>query len=307
MNLEEMKRRKKELGYSNKRIAELSGVPLGTVQKIFSGATKSPREDSLKYIWQVLARRSNSLSNYTYEPYHGTSYVGEGSSSYTGKDSMEYDQPDEPGIPDVIIDSRTRNWRRQGTYTIADVELLPEDFRVELIDGVLYDPETPFDEDVFALAAPMQRHQMLVVSISSILNSYAIQKHPECAVFVAPASVRLEENDTSLVEPDIFVVCDKSKLTGKLVEGAPDLVIEVLSRSTHTRDATIKMRKYWRAGVREYWIVDPFNEEVIVYHFEDGTPPDIYGFTDTVPVGISGGELSIDFGPISERMKMLFD
>ena len=295
MNLEEMKRRKKELGYSNKRIAELSGVPLGTVQKIFSGATKSPREESLKYIWQVLARRSNS---YSYDPGYGVSYAREGSPAY--------EQPDEPGIPDILIDSRTRNWRRQGTYTVDDVMMLPEDFRVELIDGVLYDPEEPYDEDVFNLSAPMQRHQTIVVCLSSALNAYILQHHPECAVFVAPASVRLEEWDTSLVEPDIFVVCDRSRLTGKIVEGAPDLVIEVLSRSTNSVDENVKMRKYWRAGVREYWIIDPFRSEVIVYHFADGTPPDIYTFTDSVPVGLTGGDLTIDFRPISERLDYLF-
>ena len=294
MNLEEMRRRKKELGYSNKRIAELSGVPFGTVKKIFSGATRAPREESLRNIWQVLARRSNS---YSYDPGYFASYAHE--------DSLAYDQPGDAGVPDIIIDSRTRKWRRQGTYTVSDVEKLPEGFRVELIDGVLYDPEMPYDEDVFALASPQQRHQMLVVNISAVLNAYIIQKHPECAVFVAPAAVKLEADGSSLVEPDIFVVCDKSRLTGKMVEGAPDLIIEILSRSTHTIDAEVKLRKYWRAGVREYWIVDPFREEITVYHFEDGTPPDIYLFSGSVPVGLTGGDLVIDFQPISERMKML--
>lgn len=295
MNLEEMRKRKRELGYSNKRIAELSGVPLGTVQKIFSGATKAPREESLKYIWQVLARRPVS---YAYESKNGDLYVKEG--------NLAYDYGDEPGIPDVLIDARTRSWRRQGTYTTADYELLPEDFRVELIDGVFYDPDTPGDTDLLMLASPMQKHQHIAGSIYSDILVYTSRQHPECLPLIAPAAVRLESFDTSLVEPDVFVVCDKNKFDGKYVNGAPDLVVEVLSKSTMSRDQNIKLNKYWRAGVREYWIVDPFRSEVIVYHFSEGTPPDIYTFDDKVPVGITGGELEIDFKAISERMNLIF-
>lgn len=294
MNLEEMRKRKRELGYSNKRIAELSGVPLGTVQKIFSGATKTPREESLKYIWQVLVRPVS----YAYESKDGDPYVKEG--------NLAYEYGDEPGIPDVLIDARTRSWRRQGTYTIADYELLPEDFRVELIDGVFYDPDTPGDNDLLMLASPMQKHQHIAGSIYSDLLVYTSRHHPECLPLIAPAAVRLESFDTSLVEPDVFVVCDKNKFDGKYVNGAPDLVVEVLSKSTMSRDQNIKLNKYWRAGVREYWIVDPFRSEVIVYHFSEGTPPDIYTFDDKVPVGISGGELEIDFRAISERMNLIF-
>lgn len=294
MNLEEMRKRKRELGYSNKRIAELSGVPLGTVQKIFSGATKTPREESLKYIWQVLVRPVS----YAYESKDGDPYVKEG--------NLAYEYGDEPGIPDVLIDARTRSWRRQGTYTIADYELLPEDFRVELIDGVFYDPDTPGDNDLLMLASPMQKHQHIAGSIYSDLLVYTSRHHPECLPLIAPAAVRLESFDTSLVEPDVFVVCDKNKFDGKYVNGAPDLVVEVLSKSTMSRDQNIKLNKYWRAGVREYWIVDPFRSEVIVYHFSEGTPPDIYTFDDKIPVGISGGELEIDFKAISERMNSIF-
>jgi len=295
MNLEGMRKRKRELGYSNKRIAELSGVPLGTVQKIFSGATKAPREDTLKYILQVLAYRPYG---YAYAPPDGGSHVAE--------DNLAYEYDADPEMPDVLIDARTRSWRRQGTYTIADYELLPEDFRVELIDGEFFDPEEPDDMDLLMLASPVQKHQMVVMSISSRINTFAEEKHPECVVLPAPASVKLEDGDAFLVEPDIAVVCDKTKLTGKYVNGAPDLIVEVLSKSTMGKDKGIKLSRYWRTGVREYWIVDPYRSEITVYHFSDGLPPDIYSFDDKVPVGISGGELEIDFKAISDRMNMIF-
>ena len=295
MNLEGMRKRKRELGYSNKRIAELSGVPLGTVQKIFSGATKAPREDTLKYILQVLAYRPYG---YAYAPPDGGSHVAE--------DNLAYDYDADPEMPDVLIDARTRSWRRQGTYTIADYELLPEDFRVELIDGEFFDPEEPDDMDLLMLASPVQKHQMLVMSIASRINAFVEEKHPECVVFPAPASVKLESFDTCMVEPDISVVCDRNKLDGKLINGAPDLIVEILSKSTMGKDKGVKLSRYWRAGVREYWIVDPYRSEITVYHFSDGLPPDIYSFDDKVPVGISGGELEIDFKAISDRMNMIF-
>lgn len=295
MNLEGMRQRKRELGYSNKRIAELSGVPLGTVQKIFSGATKAPREDSLKNILLVLARRP-----FGYAPAY------ESGGSYVKEDNLAYEYDDNPEIPDVLIDAKTRSWRRQGTYTIADYELLPEDFRVELIDGVFYDPEEPDDMDMLMLASPVQKHQHIVGSIYSSILVYTNQHHPECLPLIAPASVKLEDGDSYLVEPDIAVVCDKSKLDGKYVNGAPDLIVEVLSKSTMGKDKGVKLSRYWRAGVREYWIVDPYKAEVFVYHFAEGTPPDVYTFNDKVPVGISNGELEIDFKAISDRMDMIF-
>lgn len=295
MNLEGMRKRKRELGYSNKRIAELSGVPLGTVQKIFSGATKAPREDTLKYILQVLAYRPYG---YAYAPPDGGSHVAE--------DNLAYEYDADPEMPDVLIDARTRSWRRQGTYTIADYELLPEDFRVELIDGEFFDPEEPDDMDLLMLASPVQKHQYLAGSIYSALLVYTNQHHPECVPMIAPASVKLESFDTCMVEPDVFVVCDKSKLDGKIVNGAPDLIVEILSKSTMGKDKGIKLSRYWRTGVREYWIVDPYRSEVTVYHFSDGLPPDIYSFDDKVPVGISGGELEIDFKAISDRMNLIF-
>jgi Uma2 family endonuclease len=222
------------------------------------------------------------------------------------EDKLAYEYDADPEMPDVLIDARTRSWRRQGTYTIADYELLPEDFRVELIDGEFFDPEEPDDMDLLMLASPVQKHQMLVMSIASRINAFVEEKHPECVVFPAPASVKLESFDTCMVEPDISVVCDRNKLDGKLINGAPDLIVEILSKSTMGKDKGVKLSRYWRAGVREYWIVDPYRSEITVYHFSDGLPPDIYSFDDKVPVGISGGELEIDFKAISDRMNMIF-
>jgi hypothetical protein len=110
-----------------------------------------------------------------------------------------------------------------------------------------------------------------------------------------------------MLVPDVFVVCesDEPKLSDEgYIDGAPDLVIEVLSPSTRKKDMFIKLEKYRNAGVREYWIVDLQKEKVIVYLF--GEEPDIglYGFDSRIPVGIYGGDCQIDFTEVVRNLKM---
>ena len=131
-------------------------------------------------------------------------------------------------------------------YTYKDYSSWPEDERWELIDGIAY-----------AKAAPSQSHQSLLLKLARQLGSYLDGK--PCKVFIAPFSVRLnaDTGDDTVVEPDILVVCDKSKLDGKGVVGAPDMVIEILSPSTAKYDRDAKFKLYLRSGVKEYCIVDP--------------------------------------------------
>ena len=91
------------------------------------------------------------------------------------------------------------------------------------------------------------------------------------------------------MQPDVFLVCDQSKNTGRCIYGAPDMVIEVTSPSTRKRDFGKKLEKYVDAGVREYWIVDPAKERTTVYHYEDDAAPAIYTFSQEIPVGIYDG------------------
>lgn len=111
----------------------------------------------------------------------------------------------------------------------------------------------------------------------------------------SPLDVRLDCDDRTMVQPDLLVVCDRSKFRKGLVFGAPDLVIEVISRSTRRKDMMLKLSKYEAAGVREYWIVDPDKRKVIVYDFESDINVRLYDFTQEVPVEIFGGKCKIDF------------
>ena len=145
-------------------------------------------------------------------------------------------------------------------YTYADYSKWPEDERWELIEGVPY-----------AMASPTIAHQLIIGEIFGQLRERL--KGKPCQVFVAPLSVRLNagEGDDTVVEPDILVVCDKTKLeSGKSVIGAPDFIAEVLSPSTAHRDLMTKFKLYRQSGVREYWVIDPDSKLLMTYNFRSG-------------------------------------
>lgn len=262
MTLSEMKERKKELGYSYEQIAEKSGVPLSTVQKVFSGATQSPRYDTLLAIEKV-------LKNYP------TTQISE-----------------------VAISYGSLPVKKQGEYTIEDYYNWPEDERIELIDGVIYH-----------VSMPSIRHQSIVGEIDFIFKSHVKSKNGKCSVFGAGIDVRLDCDDRTMVVPDISVVCENDRFTEQYLDGAPDLVVEVLSPSTRKKDMTLKLGKYAVAGVREYWIIDPKKETVIVYEFsredEADTQIHFYTFENQIPVGIWNGECVVDFVEIKSYLNEL--
>ncbi|MBQ0078486.1 MAG: Uma2 family endonuclease, partial [Eubacterium sp.] len=135
----------------------------------------------------------------------------------------------------------------------------------------------------------------------------------QCVVGQAPYDVCLFEDGLTTVQPDVYVVCDRSKFDKKKLNGAPDLVIEVLSPSTAAYDKTVKLDDYRMAGVKEMWLVDYENGRIMVHQFAGGegwsegtTEPDlvkIYGMNDKVPVGIYDSALEIDFAQIDAYVK----
>ena len=154
---------------------------------------------------------------------------------------------------------------RKQTYTYADCLEWPEDVRAELIEG-----------DVYMMTPPATKHQRISRELLLQIGSYLRGKR--CEVFSAPFGVRLfeQENDTpsdvtTMVEPDLVVVCDPSKLDDHGCKGAPDMVVEILSPSNRRHDCVKKMHLYQRAGVKEYWLVDPAEEFIMVFLLaEDG-------------------------------------
>lgn len=150
-------------------------------------------------------------------------------------------------------------------YTLADALTWDEQERIELIDGY----------PVMMSPPPVRIHQEVSGELFGQLRDYL--KGKGCKVYHAPFAVRLFEQDgdrpedvDTLVEPDITVVCDTSKLDDIGCKGAPDLVVEILSPSTQRHDRLTKFNLYQRAGVREYWIADPANKSVQVFVLEGG-------------------------------------
>ena len=110
-----------------------------------------------------------------------------------------------------------------------------------------------------------------------------------------------------MVQPDVLIVCDRDIVIRRCVYGAPDFVAEVLSPSTKKKDIYIKTQKYANAGVREYWMVDPDKQKVVVYRFEEDEFPAVYGFNQQIPVAILGGECVIDFSALYDYIRFIYE
>ena len=170
-------------------------------------------------------------------------------------------------------------------YTEEDYYSLPENVRAELIGGQFY-----------YMAAPSRAHQEILNFINTEINIYLRSKNSPCKVYPAPFAVKLfSEDDRNVVEPDISVICDTSKLTDRGCTGAPDWITEIISPSNSSQDYVRKLNLYMDAGVREYWIVNPIEQEVFVYFLEQNKfKVKSYTFQDKIKVNIYG-DLWIDF------------
>ena len=173
---------------------------------------------------------------------------------------------------------------KEESYTIEDIYALPDGERAELIDGHIY-----------YMAPPSYKHQKLVMELSAIIRNYIKQHKGTCEVLPAPFAVYLDERSNTYVEPDISVICDPDKLDDRGCKGAPDWVIEIVSPASKKMDYLLKLLKYRSAGVKEYWIVDPEKNRVIVYNFTGDESVNDYTLQDSIKAGIYD-DLVIDFG-----------
>lgn len=163
----------------------------------------------------------------------------------------------------------------KNTYTTDYIYSLPEGQRAELIDGQIYN-----------MAPPSRIHQKLLMEMSASIREHIRRNNGDCEVYPAPFAVFLNADDKNYVEPDISVICDKSKLDDRGCNGAPDWIIEIASPSTSTLDYGVKLFKYRTAGVREYWIINPMKNSVMVYDLEHNATTNQYNFDDLIPASI---------------------
>lgn len=176
---------------------------------------------------------------------------------------------------------------KERIYTIDDIYSLPDGERAELINGQIY-----------YMAPPNTAHQRTLSFLHLKIGNHILENNGSCEVFPAPFAVFLQaedkNNNTNYLEPDISVICDKSKIDDKGCHGAPDWTIEIVSPASRKMDYYKKLSLYQEAGVREYWIIDPVREIIVVYDFKNEAPPTIYRFSDSVKVSIYEN-LFIDF------------
>jgi Uma2 family endonuclease len=171
------------------------------------------------------------------------------------------------------------------TYTLEDWYNLPESNElVELIDG-----------HICHFGTPSTQHQEILAELVIAIGSYLKSRKKPCKILPSPFAVTLGKDG---FQPDISVICDKTKLTDRGCMGAPDWIIEITSPSNASNDYSLKLDKYMAAGVREYWIVDPMTEKVLVYRSDTPKIIGLYTFSDTIPVGIFEG-FSIDFSQLN--------
>lgn len=261
MTIEGLKKLKKELKLTNAQLSQESGVPLGTVNKIFSGATKSPQYDSVEAIERAIKEAVQRV-NGKY-PNSGDFDLGAG-----------------------VIREAQPAYGSCGTSAMDNHNKRFESERMELIDGVFYH-----------MTLPDINHQILLSQIYLTIGGYIRQKGLCWHALVFPVAVRLNKDNFTVVQPDIIVLCDRKLNSQEGIDGAPDFIVEVTSPASRRLDSVKKMQKYADAGVREYWIVDSCTQKVVVYQFEIDGIPHIYTFDDCVTSGIMAG-LEVDMRSI---------
>ena len=212
--------------------------------------------------------------------------------------TKEYEfPPEKPSIvEEPFVMYGTLNLDESIRYTYADYLTWLDDKRRELINGFIH-----------LMSAPLRRHAHVSLKLSFRMESYIEMHKGKCHVYYAPFDVRLplqgsldDDKIYDVVQPDICVVCDMSKLDDKGCIGAPDLIVEVLSPSTLKYDWNYKFNLYEVAGVREYWIVDPKTKVVHVFLLQPNGKYDLgtaYESGQKAPVHILQG-LEIDLNKI---------
>ena len=183
-----------------------------------------------------------------------------------------------------------KNKRKRKTYDSEEfLEFVKDkEERYELING-----------EIIMMAAPSMDHQDIAGYIYSELRNYL--KGKPCKPFIAPFDVYLFEKNKNkcknVYQPDVFVVCDKDKMSQRGIKGAPDFVVEVVSPSNSEYDYYYKCILYMNFGVKEYWIIDSVTKSILVYINGDFVSTYRYTFNDKIKVGIFE-DLEIDFSEL---------
>ncbi|KRQ86443.1 hypothetical protein ABG79_01645 [Caloramator mitchellensis] len=186
--------------------------------------------------------------------------------------------------------------------TFKDYLAFPENSNIQIIDGIPYNMSP----------SPSRVHQKIIVELVTLINNHLKAINSSCEVYSAPLDVIfVGENENmfsskDVVQPDIFVVCDKSKLSDKGVVGSPDFIIEIVSPSSASIDYVKKLNLYNHYKVKEYWIINPNNQKILVYKLQEDKefgPPEQFTFEDEVKIDLL--DLKINFKWVKNIMDIV--
>ena len=281
MTIEEMKRVKDQRGYSIAMLASYSGVPQGTLTKIFNGSTQNPRPSTLAAIERVLTADESIAKG------KSAVYQEQGSPEVYSCNAEQFKLCESGAAYSV----KEVPYYEDGkdNHTIEEYFALPDEVRKELIDGRFYDMEPP----TFV-------HQGIAGEIHASLLMQIRARKGSCRVFISPIGVQLDCDNRTVVEPDVIIVCKRDKILKRVYYGAPDFVLEVLSPSTKKKDMSLKLQKYVTAGVREYVMIDPIRRVLIAYQIENDMNYIMQPLEGSYGLAIYNGEITIDLDSLNE-------
>ena len=314
MTIEELKRYKQEAGFSVDQLSRLSGVPVGTLQKILSGETKSPRYATLQAIEKVFlpyrypypgpenpagddlmknaSVKESSAEGSFAGNLSGSAVLKEPAAAYGLQRSEEKLSSGQRANHSNTLSAErfpgTAFGKRQGEYRLSDYYALPQERRAELIDGVLYD-----------MSAPSIVHQQIAADFQYAVTRFIREEHGECLPLAGPVDVRLNQDDRTVVQPDFMIVCDRTKIRRWGIMGAPDFVLEIVSQGSIKKDYVIKVSRYIEAGVKELWLIDPLSMRLVIYYADDDKVPYIGPLSGSKEIDIYQGKLVIDLDAIA--------
>ena len=333
MNIEKLKQLKKDAGYTNQMIAEEAGVPIGTVQKVFSGETKAPRYKTLKAIEAVLIPASGIALDLVQElapklapevapaatpPELAPESAPESAPGSALKLTPEYAPELAPEVAPESAPDLTPEWKSESTSGLT-IENQGE-YASPTTDEASYVPEP-------ATGEPVDRNLlngMVAEEIIFVIRSYLAEKGITAylpapgtkvvlpGVYGQPAG-NLGRSGTSQSEPeaqalfpDVAMVLDKSKITSGGIVGAPDLIIEVMDGETRNMQIAVRPDMYKGAGVREYWMIDTDTKNIVAYDFGREAMPSMSGFSGRVPVKVLGEDCVVNFAQVYGKVGFLF-
>ena len=291
MTVEEIRKRKKRLKLTTQQLAILAELPLGTVSKILTGETKNPSYLTIEKLEATIEKEEMLVRVEAYQKAMHQYFLEHPEDEGNQKKFEEIyrkvnrlnDAPIPYAVPKdeepVMYGSLALQDQRM---TINELSKMGESRDLQLINGQL----------VVSEMAGVS-HQRMVKRLGRAISDFVEKKQGICEVFDVGVNVYLDEDEYTLVIPDLAVVCNPSQITERGVVGAPDWVIEVVSPSTRQNDYHKKLHKYMDAGVREYWIVDMDRRMVSVCINGEPMQVTIYSFDVEITVHIYGGDLCI--------------